>query len=307
MRRLPSLNALLAFDSVARLGSVSLAGGELNVTPGAVSRRVKELEADLGVALLVREGRGVRLTAAGKRLEKGLQPGFESIIKAVLRTRRDPKRKQLLVAVVPVFASSWLIPHLDNFSSQHANVDIVIVDRIAEPDTALSSSEAIIDWGDFSDIEEFKAERLTDEEIVPICAPGVCADGDLSQATLLHRHTFPTHYNLTMPNRLPEWAGFMAAIGRDDVDTRNGPRFSSGLIMNAALAGRGVALSNSTMAKSYIAEGTLVRPIPESMKTNNGYWLLTPGFATELPEVQAFISWLREELDRDGIAARSDR
>ena len=77
MVRLPSLNALRAFEAVARLGSVSLAGVELSVTPGAVSRHIKELENDLGVTTLERDGRGVRLTVDGKRLRNNLKPAFE--------------------------------------------------------------------------------------------------------------------------------------------------------------------------------------------------------------------------------------
>ena len=117
MVREPSLKALRAFEAVARLGSVSRASDELSVTPGAISRRIRELELDLEVTVLERHGRGVRLTFAGEKLKSGLCPAFEIINRAVLDMNHNLRRNTLVVATIPVFAMSWLLPPPPSFQA----------------------------------------------------------------------------------------------------------------------------------------------------------------------------------------------
>ncbi|WP_386263108.1 LysR family transcriptional regulator, partial [Xanthomonas translucens] len=88
LRRLPSLNALRAFEAAARLRSVGGAAAELHVTHGAVSRQIRLLEEELGLALLQREGRGIRPTAAGERLRDAAGGAFAQLQDAVAALRR---------------------------------------------------------------------------------------------------------------------------------------------------------------------------------------------------------------------------
>ena len=293
MARLPSLNALRAFETVARLGSVSLAGDELSVTPGAVSRHIKELENDLGVTILERDGRGVCLTADGKRLRNNLRPAFEMINSAVLRMRRDPRRKRLLIMVSPLFATNWLIPRLELFSRRAPKVDIVVADRFGVEDPAAAGVDIVIEWGIFDNTAEFQAERLTRERVIPVCSRSACPDGNLADATFLHRHGLPKTFDF------PDWSAFLAAVGLEELDgigSHAGSSFSRGLIIDAAREGMGVALVYATVARDDLAAGRLVRPIPESMETDIGYWLLTSRAARDRSEVKAFRAWLLEEL-----------
>ena len=293
MARLPSLNALRAFEAVARLGSVSLAGGELSVTPGAVSRHIKELENDLGVTILERDGRGVRLTAEGKHLKNSLYPAFDMINKAVLRMRRDPRRRTLLVMTVPLFATSWLIPRLDKFRKQTPKIDIIVAERFTDAD--MGEADIVIEWGAFDGMADVIAERLTHEVVFPVCRPSVCPNRTLAGATLLHRHSFPNRYDF------PDWQAFLAAVGLEGlagagVDAQPSISVSGGLVMNAARDGMGVALANTTIAYDDLASGRLVRPVDETMEIDIGYWLMTPRAVSKRSEVAAFRAWLLDEL-----------
>lgn len=291
MARLPSLNALRAFEAVARLGSVSLAGGELSVTPGAVSRHIKELENYLGVSILERVGRGLRLTPDGTNLKNGLYPAFEMINRAVLRTRRDPRRRRLLIAVVPLFASSWLMPRLERFGRQVPKVDVVVADRFGE--VAVADADIVIEWGAFKSMAEVDAERLTQELVFPVCNPEVCPNRTLAGATLVHRHSFPNRYDF------PDWSTFLRAVGLETlegVDPRAGTSVSGGLIMEAARSGIGVVLANTTIAHDDLSAGRLVCPVSQTMETDIGYWLLIPKAEKERSEVKDFRAWLLDEL-----------
>lgn len=291
MARLPSLNALRAFEAVSRLGSISLAGSELSVTPGAISRHIKELERDLGVSILERDGRGVRLTADGNHLKNGLYPAFNMISRAVLDMRRDPRRKRLLVMAVPVFAESWLMPRLKRFNRSAPKIDVILADRFGEAVTA--DADIVIEWGAVESVGNMEAERLTQERIFPVCVPEICPSATLAGATLVHRHGFPSRYDF------PDWSTFLRAVGLDPLEGPNlhaGISVSGGLVVAAARSGMGVALANTTIAHDDLASGRLVRPIPHIMETDVGYWMLTPKAAGERSEVKAFRAWLLEEL-----------
>ena len=291
MTRLPSLNALRAFEAVARLGSISLAGGELSVTPGAISRHIKELESDLGVSVLERDGRGVRLTGDGSHLKNGLYPAFDMINRAVLRMRRDPRRKRLLVMAVPLFAESWLMPRLKRFNRLAPKIDVILADRFC--DSVVADVDMVIEWGAFESVADVEAERLTHERVFPVCSPEICPNRTLAGATLVHRHSFPNRYDF------PDWPTFFEAVGLETAEglyPHAGISVSGGLVMGAARCGMGVALANSTIAHDDLAAGRLVRPVPHSMETEIGYWLLIPRAVKERSEVKAFRAWLLDEL-----------
>ena len=150
------------------------------------------------------------------------------------------------------------------------------------------------------------AERLTRETILPVCAPSVCQDRTLAGATLLHRHSFPHRYDF------PDWPTFLAGTGlegRDGIDPHAGISLSGGLIMDAAVEEAGVALTPATVAHDDLASGRLVRPIDEALKSEFGYWLLTPRTMADVSEVSDFRAWLLDEIDRSvgRIAQDSDR
>ena len=293
MARLPSLNSLRAFEAVARLGSVSLAGSELSVTPGAVSRHIKELEAELGVVILERSGRGVRLTDAGKNLRDNLYPAFSMINNAVLRTRRNPRRKRIVVVVGPLFAKCWLCSRIGYFGQQARDLDIVLVDRFTQ--ATIGAADIVVDWGAFDSESNVVAERLTREMIFPVCAPSVCQNRTLAGATLLHRHSFPHRYDF------PDWPTFLAGVGlegRDGIDPQAGISLSGGMIMDATREGMGVALAPTTVAHDDLASGRLVRPVDEALQSEYGYWLLIPRPMAGQVEVRDFRAWLLDEIDR---------
>ena len=290
MADLPSLNALRAFDAVARLQSVSAAAAELSVTPSAVSRQLSNLEEDIGIALLAREGRGLRLTADGRRLESGLVDAFAQIVSAVERLRQPSHGERLRMLVPPMFASAWLLPRLDRFSALWPGTDVILIDK-DEQTEMVSAADLVIAWGRFEDDATRIAEKLTDqEEMFPVCRQHVCPGGSLAGATLLHREAVGRAWRWT------EWTTFLAAAGLDGFGIVEGPRLAAGLLLDATRQGKGVMLANTTVAHEDIAAGRLVRPIAESMATDDSYWLLASRTEHNRPEIAAFRRWLTEEI-----------
>ena len=290
MARTPSLNALRAFHAVAVSGSHAAAAGELGVSISAISRQIRNLEECVGVALLVRDGRRMRLTADGRALEERLADAFAHIADAVESLRRPVRGEKLRVTAPPGFASAWLIPRLERFRELRPETEVILMDSV-EKTGVTDSFDLVIAWGCHEGDSHVIAERLSEsEEIFPVCDRKSCAGGGLAGATLLEIETVGKPWNW------PDWDEFFLAVGLTGLGTVTGPRLATALLLDAVRGGRGVMLANNTMAHDGLAAGWLVRPVAETMKIEDTYWLLSKRAASVRPEVLAFRSWLKKEF-----------
>ena len=291
--QIPPLNALRAFHAVAQRGSLTAAAEELGVSRSAISHQISNLETCIGLPLVTRRGRGVRLTEGGRTLAAGLEAGFSQIVDAVERLHGPPRRETLRVTLPPIFASAWLVPRLDRFNALRPQTEIVLVDS-RERVSVSSRDEIVIDWGLFADDGASFAERLSDrEEIFPACSPEICPGPRLAGATLLVREVIGEGW------RWPDWPTFLEAVGLADTETRTGTSLTARLLLDAARQGKGVILLSTTIARDDLAKGRLVRPVAQSLPVDEGYWILTTRSIRGRPEVRAFVSWLKEEFARD--------
>ena len=131
--RLPPLNALRAFEAVARLESMSRAADELAVTPGAVSQQVRQLEEHVGVKLFERQGRMLALNGAGRAAAGAMTDAFAALGHAVSLMRQPVERRSLTVSVAPSFAGKWLAPRLHRFQEQYPGVEVWIPLIVSAP------------------------------------------------------------------------------------------------------------------------------------------------------------------------------
>ena len=142
-------------------------------------------------------------------------------------------------------------------------------------------------------------ELLLTNEVVPVCAPTLLegprrlrAPDDLRHHALLHDDT------RTSDGAYPNWAMWLRAAGLEGIDPSRGPRFDyPGLVLEAAAAGRGVALALSTVAAADLAAGRLVRPFAVAVPTPFAYYVVCPQASAERPKVAAFQRWLRAEAE----------
>jgi DNA-binding transcriptional LysR family regulator len=112
-RPLPSLNALRAFEVAARTESMTRAAAELHVPHGAVSRHIRALEAELGTSLFTREGRGLTLTPAGRRLRDSASGAFEQLRSCCEDLRREKRGAPLVIGCSGRVLARWVIRRLE--------------------------------------------------------------------------------------------------------------------------------------------------------------------------------------------------
>jgi DNA-binding transcriptional LysR family regulator len=286
--RLPPLNALKAFAVAARQGSFTLAGEELHVTQGAISRQIKQLEAALGVPLFVRVHQGVALTDAGRELAESLQRLFAEMEVAVNKAAGPYRRQLLAVNVPPTFATRWLAPRLSDFQARYPDIDLSITtDRIGSPrETRALDCLIVFDRQPWSQVA---CEAVLQECHIMVSSPALWRLGQppaLLGATLLHV--------LDGGQRLPVWERWIAQHGPHGLDVRPGLTFSTlDQAINAAVTGAGVAVVDAAMVVRELQSGDLLRHNPMQVPGPFGYWFVVPARQSAVPErVHDFKAWL---------------
>ncbi|MDH3664084.1 MAG: transcriptional regulator GcvA, partial [Alphaproteobacteria bacterium] len=258
--RLPSLNALRAFEAAARHLSFSRAAEELHVTKAAVSHQVKALEEDLGLPLFRRLNRALLLTPAGQTLFPAISEALGLMHAAVARLKRQDRTGELVLTMLDSFAAIWLVPRLSRFRHAHPEIDVRIATSDDSIDFAHTDVDLAIRYG-AGHWPEVHAERLMTEEIFPVCAPSLLKSGpplakpaDLVRHTLLHDYGHET------------WRRWLLAVGETGVDADRGPGYQhSNLVLQAAEQGDGVAMARSVLAAEALASGRLVKPFDLSL------------------------------------------
>ncbi|MCB9779488.1 MAG: transcriptional regulator GcvA [Alphaproteobacteria bacterium] len=290
LHRLPSLDALLTFHEVARRKSFTKAARALSVTQGAVSHRIKGLEAHLGQPLLHRTSRRVELTDAGRLLADACEGALDQLEDALRQLILLSDTARLVVSCSPSFAIRWLVPHLPELQAAHPGLDV----RISADDRRVRPGRDGIDVcirygpGGAVGVDEL---RLSVEEVTPVCSPALRerlrTPADLARHTLLHDEVLHGH-----PGRVG-WRRWLDEAGVQGVDPDHGVRFSHAhMAVEAAIAGQGVALARGILVAADLASGRLVAPFDLHVESGLAYWVLTPRGGVLRAPVRAFREWL---------------
>ncbi len=281
IRRYLPLNGLRAFEAAARHASLTKAAIELNVTPAALGHQVKALEERLGTPLFHRLPRGLALTDEGQALLPVLKDAFDRMAAALARFDDGRGRELLSVGAVGSFAVAWLLPRLAAFEAAHPEVDLRLSTNNNRVDIAEEGLDFAIRFGDGA-WHGTEAVSLFPAPLTALCNAGIAArlkePANLAGETLLRSY------------RSDEWPAWFAAAGIEDVPPLTGPVFdSAALMVEAALAGQGVAL-----APAVLFEGRAVRPFTAEVDLG-GYWLTRLKSKRPSAAMAAFQAWLLAE------------
>ena len=286
MFRLRSLSGLLAFDAAARHGSLTLAARELGRTQSAVSQQVKALEAELGLQLFVRRPREVSLTAEGKAVAETLHAAFKDIEATVTALQQRDEPNVLRLTTYQSFAIHWLIPRLPRFNLRHPEIDV----RINADDQRLDLRAQGLDLAIRVGNAPSTAIHLGAETFTPVYAPSLAAGKPLAAADV-------QEYRLLAHEHGHLWHEWFEANDMDVDHVDIATDFShSGLLVQAAAAGGGVALAPPLIAADSILSGRLECVPGRALPTGCVYFMET---AQEKPpeKVRLFTSWILEEAE----------
>lgn len=292
-RSLPPLNALRAFEAAARHHSMTRAADELSVTPGAISRQVRELEDNMKVPLFLRRAKGLELTNVGETLAEELGEIFDRIAEATRGVRlRRPRR--LSVGVYGYFTSSYLLPRWSALQERLPEIKIDLHTSRNPLDLIPSRYDAVIAVSDGTPKTGLVTHRLIPISTVPVCAPELLADGspDFAQVQLLHARPRPD-----------DWRRWLDHAGFRSVSADGGSSFeSTGLAIEAAMQGLGFTMAIEALIRPEIQRGTLVLAHPKTRPTKRWFVLQHQSRLNDDPELRAFTEWLLHQIDEDNLA-----
>jgi LysR family glycine cleavage system transcriptional activator len=293
-RLMPSTAELVAFEAAARHANFTRAAEELSLTQGAISKQIRQLEQTLGVTLFERVNRRVVLTDAG-----GLYLGdvremltkLETSTHAVLAS--GGSAAVLNVAVLPTFATRWLVPRLPMFVEAHPGVTINLATRLKPFDFDEEPFDLAIHYGTPT-WPRSDATHLFDENVVPVASPAyrtgirLAAPGDLLRATLLQQATRPTL-----------WRDWFESVGVEHIHPYRGPLFDQfSMIAQAAAAGLGAALVPRFLVEEELQTSKLVVLFDHPLRGSQAYYLVVPTRKIHTPVVAQFGGWLAGEARR---------
>jgi LysR family glycine cleavage system transcriptional activator len=285
--RIPPIHCLQSFEALARLRSVTLAADELNVTPSAVSHRMRQLESQLGVRLFARSdftlsADGAEYLAHGRVGLLALQqlPGGPAV----------PGTTRLRLAVTPTFSRQILLPRLALF--RHAYPDVELILQVSIPLLGIKAEEADLEIrygpGPYAGVEQV---CILSDEVVPACSPdylhesgpfeGFDSIEQVSRARLIR-------------SPLESWNTWFKACGIALPEPREGAQFNDvGLMLDAAAAGFGVTLMRLTLGREWLSNGRLVRLSHRAVASPNHHFVCWKPGTLDRWECAAFVDWLR--------------
>jgi DNA-binding transcriptional LysR family regulator len=295
-QRLPSLNALRMFEVVARRASFTQAADELGVTQAAVSRQIKRLEEELGVALFVRHHRAIELTIDGKRLYDAVRRGFDEIGAAADEMQTAGDGETLSVSVSPYFSSAWLTPRLPSFFRLHPRLNLRLHHSYDPPEYRQEPFDLGINWG-HGRWPNIVAERVLTGAFVPLMSPRLVASGKASAPGELLRFTLLYEF------RLDHWRDWFRQVGLAMPPHPRSLRIDdSHALRQAALDGQGVALFFWGLARRDVATGRLLQPFADRLEHGEDYYLNFPRYAARKAKVKLFRRWIASEIRKSPYA-----
>lgn len=289
--RIPPLKAILAFESVARTGTVNRAAEELGLTASAISHQIGNLESIIGRDLFVRSGRGLVLTPTGKRYLSDVTGSLADLSRATERASSVKGVEILRVHSSPSFGLMWLLPRLASF--QEANGDIQLNLACSYENVSFSNGYYDIDirhgYGNWTNLE---VKTLRGEFIAPLASPRyleqhpVSTPDDLLQCRLIYSETPLVQWN--------QWFGRTGVSAAHKTFDFSYDR--SYMSLETAAMGLGIALESLMLASVRIREGALVPVFDDSFAVEVGaHHLVYPAQNADLPRVERFLTWMEAE------------
>ena len=296
MSRLPAMQALRAFDAAARLSSLSRAAESLHLTHGAISHQIKALEAELGVALVERAGRGIRLTEEGERFAARVREALDRLAEAVRDVTDKSNPRRIRVSVVPSFAARWLLPRIGRFIAAHPDIDLDVRATLVLVDFQRDDVDFAVRHGR-GDWPGVVAEPMFEETYFPVCSPR------LARGRLPARPADLAHHVLLRGEGEP-WTPWFRAAGLDWPEPTRGAMFNdSSHMVQAAAEGQGIALARESLLGNDLRTGALVRLFDISIPAPRRFFFVYPPRMAQAPKLALFRTWLFAELAADRTLA----
>jgi LysR family glycine cleavage system transcriptional activator len=286
-RRMPSLSTLRAFAATAQEGGFSAAARQLNVTHAAVAQHVRAFEEHLGLPLVWRDGRRIRLTPEGERLARALAEGFATMQDAIVALRDQNADRPLSVTLPPAFAAEWLMPRLAGFWKRHPEIPLSLLPEHRIVDLREAGAALGIRFGD-GKWPGVISEFLVEAPQIVVGAPELL--GGRRSLSLREMSMLPW----VREGDWPEQMQLLESIGLQPAALRFTDFPNEELALSAAREGLGLHLESAALVDEDIRNGWLVK-IHEIRDESLGYYIVRPPGPVG-PAARIFVDWLKSQI-----------
>ncbi|CAH1043775.1 LysR family transcriptional regulator [Halomonas sp. TD01] len=291
---MPPLSALRAFEATARLGSVTAAANELNVTHGAVSRQLKSLDEHFGVALFAKVGRGLVLTHHGEQLQSGVGEAFSRLRDSCAALKHEVEETPFTLACPGSLLARWLIPRLDRLHRELPELKLQVVVSDTEQLGKPSDASATLAFTEPPWPADMAVIPLMPEQICAVVSPALAAQIDSAKPASLFANKLLV--TASRPQAWPQWANAKGLEQRALEDAlQQGQGFAHlYYLIEAAVAGLGVAIAPKLLVEDDLSSGRLVAPWG-SIETPAQLCLLLPKHAN-VRRSEPLAEWFKQVL-----------
>ncbi|WP_020398703.1 LysR family transcriptional regulator [Kordiimonas gwangyangensis] len=288
LKALPNLTALKAFDALVRSGSVSRAADALGVTPGAVSRQVKQLEEELGFALFDRSGGKLTLSPGADDFAASIAGAFDQMAMATTTLKAEVRQNELVIACSPSFHFCWLLARLPSFEAAHRDIRVVVHTALSTH-AATTQPDAIIGVGHWPTDGRLRQRGFMELHSGPVMAPALAARISPAGPPLANIR----HLRLRRDSTI--WRDWYEDAGVPPADAPDEAAFDHlFLTIEAARAGLGAAIAPYAYVADDIATGLLAAPFG-FLERKVPYHIAWAGGIEPKAALRVFTEWLVEE------------
>ena len=289
---LPSLNAPRAFEAAARLRSVSQAAAELHVTHGAVSRQLRSLEEELGIALFERDGRGIRPTAAGNRLLEATSGAFSQLRDCIAALRRPQRGEAFVLGCPGSLLARWMIPRLQDLQRDLPGFTLHLAAQDGDFAPHLEGLDAALLLGQAPWPNGWQVHTLATERIGPVFSPSLVGAHVLAHQPSSAISGHALLHTRSRPQAWPTWAAL------NDIEVES-LEYGTGFehlyyLLEAAVAGLGIAIAPEQLVADDLVNGRLIAPW--GFVDTEACWALCTTSNSDDPRALKLADWLRRQL-----------
>ncbi|MDO6562792.1 LysR substrate-binding domain-containing protein [Amphritea sp. 1_MG-2023] len=298
-RHIPSLQALKAFEATARLLSFQQAAKELNVTHSAVSHQIKKMEQELGKPLFERLGRSIALTDVGALYAAQIRQALHDIEASTQRLFGDPDKGELSLQIYMGIGSRWLVPRLGDFRDQYPDINIELYSSYYDWDFELNSADIGIIYSDNPE-SGLIYQQLFKGTLIPVCSPALMQGK--SAINLDQLLAMPFLNIAESPLNLPRWLQHVG-VTEPQINIVS-EHDNHQLALEAAIAGKGVAIVHSFFASGDLSHNNLIIPMNHQVPEIGAWYLVQPSGTLSDSKVSHFARWLHHQIAHDEALRR---
>ncbi len=294
-RKLPPLNPLRAFEAAARTLSFTKAADELFITQAAISHQIKMLEDVIGIKLFKRLNRAIILTEEGMIFLPHVRDALDTLATGMGKLSDNETTGTLTVSVMPSFAATWLVPRLIGFKQICPDIDLRISASFGLVDFNRDNIDVALRWGG-GNYTGLISQHFMTEDVFPVCSPDLLKNSKYPLDTPADLKYFP----LIHDEMGADWRMWLLAANIKGINLDKGMCLNqSDLVIQTAIAGHGIALGRSSIARAALLSGQLIKPFDLVISSKCAFYIVAPEANFNKPKVKSFRQWIMAEVEND--------